>query len=115
MRKLRGWRMTTIKLCGAAFGVAVLVSCAWGMTRADRGVVADTFGVVDDLKVLRRYSLQSGSGLACSSSSGAGNMRSNGPRLRIRVRVRSTVNQSPRAGGSVGRWDGVPRGLQRLS
>ncbi len=46
--------MTTIKLCGAAFGVAVLVSCAWGMTRADRGVVADTFGVVDDLKVLRR-------------------------------------------------------------
>ena len=51
VRKLRGWRMTTIKLCGAAFGIAVLVSCAWGMTRADRGIVADTFSVVDDLKV----------------------------------------------------------------
>ena len=50
MRKLRGWRMRTIKFCGAAFVAAALVSCAWGMTRADKALVADTFTVVDDVK-----------------------------------------------------------------
>ena len=50
VRKLRGWRMRTIKTCGAASGIAVLVSCAWGMTRADRRLVGNAFAVVNDVK-----------------------------------------------------------------
>ncbi len=51
VRKLRGWPMWTVKACGAAFAAGVLAACAWGMTRADPGVVGGAFDVVDDLKV----------------------------------------------------------------
>ena len=51
VRKLCGWQMWTIKAVGAAFAAGVLAACAWGMTRADPGVVSGAFGVVDDLKV----------------------------------------------------------------
>jgi hypothetical protein len=43
--------MWTVKACGAAFAAGVLAACAWGMTRADPGVVGGAFDVVDDLKV----------------------------------------------------------------
>ena len=51
VRKFCGWPMWTVKAFGAAFAAGVLAACAWGMTRADPGVVGGAFDIVDDLKV----------------------------------------------------------------